>query len=841
MADWQPDKAGPQDTPSLFHWCWKQFKRVGELIGDEGGGGDPGHVHNHDNLLNVTPDQHHNQVHLLYGPDHSDVNTATPLALEHQLKWDGAAWVPDYRVKGLQYVNGTTYYPQQMVFQDGWLMVANTETTDYPAPTPIGDPAWTLPDVPAWDADGSNASVVYTGHFYQFLSNGYFRGLRVWVPTLSGSTNYRFVIARNPNSLNPTYMVIEEPVLNEDDWTVLAVDTVLVLAGEELLIYIDALDTGGTSDFGPEQWLKIADSNATVPASGEWNFNQNRSVLRINKIDANLNDWALTLNFIPNTVITLTDTVVATDQMQVRTIGAARDQGAYWEYDITILSEIGGGIVPGEATDIFAEEPVASPTAYKQDTAYWGPGITPSWAGITGFKQYDGVDQPGNSDTAFGIDIAFQELSKSDDWDVFGLPSGGGGGGGGGGELESHVLNFHDDVDTVTTPPAVNDFLQFDGTNWVPVAVAPGASFWSANGDDIYNNNVGSVGIGTSTPGFPFHVKMPGTVPAIIESSDQVAAFLGLTNTAAVSGVVIGAIVDDLVMQTDNVARIQINSGTGNVGIGTGTATNRLHVYDGNILCERPTAIPSLATKVDYAPTGAQQIGRLIAQGVLPNGSDAARAGQLSINADSAWTNTSAPTNMTFHTTNNGSVQDFERMRITPDGKLLIGYTTASGGERVRVNGSILASNGVFATGASAITGGNLTTHTIVPQNNNSYNLGANTFRWNQIYYNGGVLPSDPGLKEAMQNLVPGLDFLSTVVPKEFNWKDRNIDGKRILGFDASQLRQAQLAYGLNDHRLAWEEDGELFHDPHALIPILVNAIKDLKNEIDTLRSDAGL
>jgi hypothetical protein len=46
----------------------------------------------------------------------------------------------DYRAKFLDYVNGNTYYPQETVYQDGWLSVANTETADYPAPIAAGSP-----------------------------------------------------------------------------------------------------------------------------------------------------------------------------------------------------------------------------------------------------------------------------------------------------------------------------------------------------------------------------------------------------------------------------------------------------------------------------------------------------------------------------------------------------------------------------------------------------------------------------------------------------------------------------------------------------------------------------
>ncbi len=82
MARYQPDKAGPKTLRALFHWAWGQLDRVGVRLGDEGGAAPdppttPGHVHDHRNLINVLPDQHHPQIHNL--TSHSDVVISGPL------------------------------------------------------------------------------------------------------------------------------------------------------------------------------------------------------------------------------------------------------------------------------------------------------------------------------------------------------------------------------------------------------------------------------------------------------------------------------------------------------------------------------------------------------------------------------------------------------------------------------------------------------------------------------------------------------------------------------------------------------------------------------------------
>ena len=52
------------------------------------------HATTHALLPDVGPNDHHNQIHLLYGPDHSDVDTADALEDGDALVWDGSAFKP---------------------------------------------------------------------------------------------------------------------------------------------------------------------------------------------------------------------------------------------------------------------------------------------------------------------------------------------------------------------------------------------------------------------------------------------------------------------------------------------------------------------------------------------------------------------------------------------------------------------------------------------------------------------------------------------------------------------------------------------------------------------------
>ncbi len=69
---YKPQPAGPKSIRELFHYLWKELSSIGRLIGDDTGS--PGsHTHPHNTLLNITPNDHHNQVHDFFGSDHSNI------------------------------------------------------------------------------------------------------------------------------------------------------------------------------------------------------------------------------------------------------------------------------------------------------------------------------------------------------------------------------------------------------------------------------------------------------------------------------------------------------------------------------------------------------------------------------------------------------------------------------------------------------------------------------------------------------------------------------------------------------------------------------------------------
>ena len=95
---------------------------------------------------------------------------------------------------------------------------------------------------------------------------------------------------------------------------------------------------------------------------------------------------------------------------------------------------------------------------------------------------------------------------------------------------------------------------------------------------------------------------------------------------------------------------------------------------------------------------------------------------------------------------------------------------------------------------------------------------------------------SDIRTKENIRNSYEGLNIISALRPVRFDFKDGHNDNKKNqLGFIAQEVEEV-----FPDAVSEWEkEPGQIYKTmgPSALIPVLVNAIKELKAEIEILKN----
>jgi hypothetical protein len=156
----------------------------------------------------------------------------------------------------------------------------------------------------------------------------------------------------------------------------------------------------------------------------------------------------------------------------------------------------------------------------------------------------------------------------------------------------------------------------------------------------------------------------------------------------------------------------------------------------------------------------------------------------------------------------NGYYQTFftqgsERMRITSGGDVCINATATSGSAKLYVNG--LAAFGSVTVGS----------------------LGTGT-----VYSSSGTLtntnPSDKRLKENITPITYGLNEILQLNPVSFDWKNDNNKNKQF-GFIAQEVQEVMPEAVIEGEYLGLEKD--------AIYTALVNAIKELKSEIDELKN----
>jgi hypothetical protein len=101
---------------------------------------------------------------------------------------------------------------------------------------------------------------------------------------------------------------------------------------------------------------------------------------------------------------------------------------------------------------------------------------------------------------------------------------------------------------------------------------------------------------------------------------------------------------------------------------------------------------------------------------------------------------------------------------------------------------------------------------------------------------------SDIRDKKEVEELPIGLDFVKKLKPVKFVWNERDDNGRRDIkdfGFIAQDLKKCQEDAGLAETlKLVYEENPEKLEASYGkLIPILVKAIQELSEELQTLKS----
>ena len=123
----------------------------------------------------------------------------------------------------------------------------------------------------------------------------------------------------------------------------------------------------------------------------------------------------------------------------------------------------------------------------------------------------------------------------------------------------------------------------------------------------------------------------------------------------------------------------------------------------------------------------------------------------------------------------------------------------------------------------------------VLPQVDDSFDLGSMGFRWDDIYAtNGTIMTSDRRLKENINDLNYGLNAINALRPVSYEWKKKK-NGQR-LGFLAQEIKDVlpQVVVHEESEKSNIDTYGIRYAE---IIPVLVKAVQELSEENETYKS----
>ncbi len=317
------------------------------------------------------------------------------------------------RVAWLGYYENTAqegFLPNDMVQDDGWLMVCIKATDDRPAPQRSGSPI-NLREVPGTPPAFSKASV---------STNILMTGQRITWPTASYALSVSFYVPLEDIGMEAEVWMVVDP-LGDADWRQLVPNFIIDPSNDEEWIRIP-------------QGVQVVQPNTTVdlilavkPTVGsssftaEWDYKRdggtpsqgqiyhagggNTDRMRVHQEDDDSVSWETELDNIgPGSTI-----FMASTGYEWEVISASKITGSVYEFIVTPASR--------------AQEDKSFFTfTYFATNPVWYDYVTDWYAGqanVNGFLMDNGYDPNITlNNNLYGVDVELQEITLSSDWEV---------------------------------------------------------------------------------------------------------------------------------------------------------------------------------------------------------------------------------------------------------------------------------------------------------------------------------------------------------------------------------------------------------------------------------------
>jgi len=331
----------------------------------------------------------------------------------------------------------------------------------------------------------------------------------------------------------------------------------------------------------------------------------------------------------------------------------------------------------------------------------------------------------------------------------------------------------------------------------------------------------GSVGIGTTTPAAKLHVYGADALDAVLTlGPGTTSSFNGFNigygggsfgaGTSFINAHSSGGSSGQLYFYTDNTFRMAINS-AGNVGIGTTSPLARLGVY--TTVANDGVAIDGTNTpSIRFADAGT-------IKGWL---SLVTSAGSMSSDASADDLVLRSNVNKILFNTNNGGASTL----AINGGNVGIGTTGPTSRLHVAASGSSDTVS-AYSTGAYSAVMGNATTSGYAAW----FGVSGGGTCWLGLSNTNWTCGSDIRLKKDVQPISDALEKIQKINGISFLWKKGTHAKSRTLGVIAQEVQK------VFPEVVSRGKDGYLAVDYAVLTAPLIEAVKELKTENDTLRA----
>ena len=441
----------------------------------------------------------------------------------------------------------------------------------------------------------------------------------------------------------------------------------------------------------------------------------------------------------------------------------------------------------------------------------------------------------GSGDATFGGDVSLGNVKKL----KFGLSS----------DASLQWNNTNNEFEINTSADASEISITAGTTNTYTSEIQIGARS-SAQGEGIFFKTrsaekmrldaSGNLGLGTSSVGASdgrLKISAPSGVSAIAGLSlyGNNSATYGGSNVvrskieSSTDGTAFGSNMLFSTNDTSNVyqERMKLDS-SGNLGVGTSTPLAKAHILKGVAGSYTPIANANTLVVESDVSTGISIIGTGAAgttQSLIFGTPSDVTGAQISYNSNNSFMSigTTSASNFLQFLSGNGS----EGMRLSAAGDVLFGKSVSA----VSTAGIAYekATNSFFSSIANSEVTFAVYETTPSPQYRFYVNGGGQIFATNTSI----TAISDISLKENIKPLETGLNEVMKLQPRRFDWK--NGDGENIAGFIAQEVEEV-LPDLVSDQKYTDKETKKSLKMGD-MIPTLVNAIQELKAEIELLKN----